>query len=189
MPFRVVQVSRLDHEIKGQDILIRALKRVNEVLGEGNVLVDFIGGGASFDYLQNLAIECRVEQFCRFLGIKTRQYVYANLCHYDLLVQPSRYEGFGLTVVEGIAAGLPVLVSDREGPMEIIEGGRLGECFTSEDFADCAAKILEIVEASKRPDYAQMMEKRTAYARSRFDIHLTAENYVNEYQKLASSSF
>ena len=68
---------------------------------------------------------------------------------YDLLVQPSRYEGFGLTVVEGMAAGVPVLVSDIEGPMEVIDKGRHGFAFRSEDFHDCGDRMMEIMELSR----------------------------------------
>lgn len=183
-PFRIVQVSRLDHEKKGQDVLIRALQGVNEVMGEGTVTIDFIGEGSSLDYLQKLAIERNVEKYCNFLGPKPRQYIYGNLHTYDLLVQPSRYEGFGLTVVEGIAAGLPVLVSDIEGPMEIIDGGKLGTSFRTDDFTECAAKIIDVIGESRRSDFAKRMNERINYAKSRFDVGLTARNYVNEYQKL-----
>ena len=52
---RIVQVSTLNHEIKGQHILIEAIKLVKE---KGyNVSADFIGDGHSFDYLYNLTKE------------------------------------------------------------------------------------------------------------------------------------
>jgi glycosyltransferase involved in cell wall biosynthesis len=185
-PFRIVQVSRLEHEKKGQDLLIRALRIVHGILGEDRVTVDFIGEGSSQEFLLNLAIECNVANHCSFLGVKSRQYIYANLHTYDLLVQPSRYEGFGLTIVEGIAAGLPVLVSDIEGPMEIIDGGNLGSCFRSDDVADCAAKIIELISESQQSDFSKRMKKRNDYAASRFDVGITAHNYVDEYRKLPS---
>lgn len=182
-PFRIVQVSRLDHEKKGQDLLIRAVQRVNDILGEGMVTVDFIGEGTSLDFLKQLAVECNIGKYCRFLGARSRQYIYANLRDYDLLVQPSRYEGFGLTVVEGIAAGLPVLVSDIEGPMEIIDGGRLGRSFHSADFIDCADKVILLAEESRHNDFATHMRTRLVVARNRFDISLTARNYLDAYDR------
>jgi glycosyltransferase involved in cell wall biosynthesis len=184
-PFRIVQVSRLAHEIKGQDLLIRALRRVLDRLGESSVSVDFIGGGESLSYLQQLCVDCGVDGRCRFLGAATRQSIYDALRQYDLLVQPSRYEGFGLTVVEGIAAGLPVLVSDIEGPMEIIAGGQLGWSFKSEDAEDLARKLVELMGLSREPGFADRMRARVELAHGRFDIKLTAQRYIDEYTRLA----
>jgi glycosyltransferase involved in cell wall biosynthesis len=184
-PFRIVQVSRLAHEIKGQDVLIRALRLVLDRMGEGSVSVDFIGGGESLSYLRQLCVDSRVDGRCRFLGSATRQSIYDTLREYDLLVQPSRYEGFGLTVIEGIAAGLPVLVSDIEGPMEIISGGQLGWSFRSEDAEDLAGKLMELMALSRESGFAERMRSRVELAHSRFDIKLTAQRYIDEYTRLA----
>jgi glycosyltransferase involved in cell wall biosynthesis len=184
-PLRIVQVSRLAHEIKGQDILIRALRQVLDRAGGGSVSVDFIGGGESLSYLRQLCVDSGVDERCRFLGAAPRQSIYDTLRQYDLLVQPSRYEGFGLTVVEGIAAGLPVLVSDIEGPMEIIAGGQLGWSFKSEDAEDLACKLVALVALSREPGFAERMRTRVELARGRFDIKLTAQRYVDEYTRLA----
>ena len=54
-----------------------------------------------------------------FLVKQTQDYVAAHLTDYDLFVQPSRWEGFGLTVAEAMAAGVPVLVSEGQGPAEV----------------------------------------------------------------------
>lgn len=54
---------------------------------------------------------------------KNQEWIYHNLCNFDLFIQPSRFEGFGLTVAEAIAAKVTVLVSNIQGPMEIIDDG------------------------------------------------------------------
>jgi len=183
-PFRIVQVSRLDHDTKGQDLLIRALASVHQELGEGRVTIDFIGEGISRGFLESLAAEYRLEGHCRFLGLLARREIYARLADYDLLVQPSRYEGFGLSVVEGIAAGLPVLVSDIEGPLEIIAGGKLGGSFRSEDVADLAGKIVALVGQSGQAGFDRLMQDRLRQAAGRFDVAGTAQAYLEEYRSL-----
>lgn len=183
-PFRIVQVGRFNHEQKGQDILLRALQYVNNQKGCDKVTVDFIGDGASMKSLVDLAEELGVSEWCRFLGRRSRSYVYENLHSYELLVQPSRFEGFGLTVVEAIAALVPVLVSDIDGPMEIIDNGKYGYFFRREDYADCAKKIVEIKSLSKEQKFAEERKKIAEYARSRFDIALTAGRYLDEYRKV-----
>jgi glycosyltransferase involved in cell wall biosynthesis len=187
-PFRIVQISRLAHEQKGQDVLIRSLPQVLERLGQDSVSVDFIGEGASLDYLVRLSEECGVKAQCRFLGAIARQSIYERLCEYDLLIQPSRYEGFGLSILEGIAAGLPVLVSDVEGPMEIIAGGRFGWSFRSEDPQDLSAKVIELVALSRNPDFGNRMRDRAEQSRSLFDVKLTARKYVEEYSRLIAET-
>jgi glycosyltransferase involved in cell wall biosynthesis len=184
-PFRVVQVSRLDHQVKGQDLLIKALRPALDRLGRDSLSVDFIGAGESLSYLQRLSVDCGVEDRCRFLGAATRQSIYDRLGEYDLLVQPSREEGFGLTIIEGIAAGVPVLVSDIEGPMEAIAGGKLGWSFESESVEDLSAKLVDLVALSRYPDFPERMRARAELSRDRFDIKLTAARYTEEYSRLA----
>lgn len=182
--FRVVQVGRLAHEQKGQDILIHALRRVIDRDPSSDVRVDFIGDGASRAMLQTLSYECGVAHRCRFLGARTRAEIHRTLRDYDVLVQPSRYEGFGLTVVEGLAAHLPVVVSDIEGPSEIVGNG-IGWTFRSEDSHALAERLLEIRRLQRGPGFAQRMVQAAEAARDRFDLALTADAYVGEYLRIA----
>lgn len=147
-PFRLVNVARLDHEKKGQDILIKAVAQLKEE-GVNNITVDFIGEGASLSFLQELATSLGVHHQIRFLGLKDRQYIYEHLADYDLMCHPSRYEGFGLTVAEGMAAGLPVLVSNNDGPYEIIAQGRYGYAFEQGSVEDCAKSLRNLLKDHK----------------------------------------
>lgn len=184
LPFRVVQVGRLDHRIKGQDILLRALRLVVESIGSEEITIDFIGEGPSREYLTDLAKELRVTEQCRFLGGQPRKTIYEQLHTYDLLVQPSRYEGFGLTVVEAMAAKVPVLVSDIEGPMEVIANGSYGDFFRTGDHLDCGNKIALIIDYSKRISFQDHLDTVARYARRTFDVGGTARYYLDEYQKI-----
>ena len=184
LPFRIVQVSRLYHDKKGQDILLRAFQEVSKVIGVGRVLVDFIGEGPSREYLGALAEQLGVAQSCRFLGQHPRTWIYKNLHTYDLLVQPSRYEGFGLTVVEAMSARVPVLVSNIEGPMEIIAAGRHGYYFRAGDHLDCAAKIIDVVKESQGDTFPDALDSTIEYVRNQFDIADTARKYLAEYKKI-----
>lgn len=137
---RIVQVARLDAEKKGQDILINAMSLLNQ-RGLQNVEIDFIGEGKSLGELKTMSERLGLSDKVHFLGLRDRSYIYSHLKEYDLMCHPSRYEGFGLTVAEGMAALLPVLVSNGGGPYEIIEHGRLGSAFKMDDVKDCADKI------------------------------------------------
>lgn len=189
-PFRIVQIGRLYHYKKGQDIILRAIAQIKRVGKGDDITVDFIGGGTgeeirkSQEFLGHLAMELGIKSLCSFIGERPRSEIYQTLANYDLLVQPSRYEGFGLTVVEAMAARVPVLVSDIEGPMEIIDKGRYGYCFKNESFQHCAEKIMEIMSISETPGFKQKIDSNFAYAKHKFDINKTAIRYIEEYSNL-----
>ncbi|NDW17369.1 glycosyltransferase family 1 protein [Dysgonomonas sp. 216] len=177
---RLLQISRLDHQTKGQDILIDAIKLV---AGKyfGKISVDFIGEGDSRSYLEAKVLESGLSDSIRFLGLKSRDYIYEHLNEYDLLVQPSVYEGFGLAIAEGIAAKIPVLISDNKGPMEVIAEGKYGFVFKNGDSIDCAEKIIQIAMMSD--DKIRMLTQDAfLYAEKMFNIENTAQNYLNLYK-------
>jgi glycosyltransferase involved in cell wall biosynthesis len=180
--FRIVQVGRLFHIIKGQDLLIMAMKRLVYDYGLTDIHLDIIGEGTSFSFLKQLVIDSKLENHITFLGNKNRDYVYSHLCDYDLLVQPSINEGFGLTVVEAMAAKVPVLVSDVEGPMEIIENGKYGYCFKTENVDDLVEKIIGIIDHYQSEKYQHMIEDAYMHAITNFDIKNTVLNYLNMYK-------
>jgi glycosyltransferase involved in cell wall biosynthesis len=182
--FHIVQVSRLDHTKKGQDFLIMAMKQLVYDYGRNDIYLDFIGEGISFSFLEQLVIDNKLENHITFLGIKDRDYVYTHLCDYDLLVQPSINEGFGLTVAEAMAAKVPVLVSNIEGPMEIIENGKYGYHFKTENAHDLAAKIMDIIENYRTEKHQHTVESAYLHVIANFDIKNTASNYLDAYKTI-----
>ena len=186
-PVKLVQVSRLIHEKKGQDILLRALKLIEEQYGLGNVTLDFVGSGASLDYLVQLTRELGLQDRVRFLGDQQRSWVFAHLCDYHLLVQPSRYEGFGLTVIEGFAAGLPVLASDIEGPAEIIHNVPGGYLFQNGSVESCAAEIYRIIQQYTENKLEQMAGETVHRLREKYSIEACTKGYLQEYANLVAS--
>lgn len=179
-PFRLVMVSRLDHLVKGQHILLEALELL---VYEYNryVSLDFIGEGESENYLRSLVEKYRLQGNVNFLGLKDRNYIYAHLHEYDLFVQPSIYEGFGLTVVEAMIAGIPVLVSG-DGPTEVVERGKYGYCFEKENAKDCAKKMDCIIK-----DYSNLgnfTDMASAYAENQYSIQATVYSYLRLYESM-----
>jgi glycosyltransferase involved in cell wall biosynthesis len=179
--FQIVQIGRLRHHIKGQNLLIKAIEQLVYEYGYTNIQLDFIGEGPSLSFLKQLVRDCKLENHITFLGNKSRDYVYQYLCDYDLLIQPSINEGFGLTVVEGMSAKIPVLVSDIEGPMEIIENGKYGYYFKTENVNDLIEKIMHIITHYNNENNMQMIENAYQHVITKFDIKKTAVNYLREY--------
>ena len=176
--FRIIQVSRLAHKDKGQDILLEALRKIIQKRNQINISVDFVGEGSSEQYLKSLVKEYNLENRVNFLGTKDRKWIYQNLKNYDLLIQPSVFEGFGLTIPEAMAAKLPLLVSDIDAIMEIIENGKFGNYFRSEDSDHCAEMISNIIDNYNE----QEIIANKAYRHSRkYSVKTTVENYLKNY--------
>lgn len=173
---KIVQVSRLEHDKKGQDLLIHAVAKLN-----GKASVEFIGDGSSMEYLKNMAKELHVEHLVRFLGKKDQDYVATHLCEYDLFVQPSRWEGFGLTVAEAMAARVPVLVSKGQGPAEVICNDHYGWLFENGDADDLATQIEYIYTHYDK--VTQKAMKALSYVKETYDVSITAQKYLEQYRK------
>lgn len=181
--FRLVQVGRLAPELKGQDIAIQALGLLKR-RGIENIELTFIGTGAGLDSLRRLAEDENVAERVHFAGIRDRKYIYSHLCDFDAMIHSSRYEGFGLTVAEGMAAGLPLILTEHDGPWEVADNGRLclsGKNGDAGSFADAIASLMA--------DYPAALSRATEaldYVR-RFDISHTVDAYDHYYRNILSS--
>lgn len=180
--FNIVQVSRLFHEKKGQDILIKAVNKLRQK-GINNINIDFVGDGISKNYLENLTSELGLNDNVRLLGSKPYSWVTQHLCDYDLLVQPSLFEGFGLTVAEGMAAKIPVLVSDIDGPMEIIDNGKYGLYFSKGNIEECSDMIERIINMDESEIIA-LTEKAWHHVNENFNIKRTVQRYIEVYKQI-----
>lgn len=186
-PMQLVQVSRLVHEKKGQHVLLHALAELVHRYGIADVRIDFVGEGESAAYLTQLADTLQIKAYVRFLGDRSWTWLLTNLSAYHALVQPSIYEGFGLTVVEGMAAGLPVVVSDKGGPAEIVQTLTSGVLFASEDSAACADALANLYRAYRTQTLPQLVGSLQLPADNPYSIHTMAQQYVHLYQQLVAS--
>ncbi|MBQ4392642.1 MAG: glycosyltransferase [Prevotella sp.] len=179
--YQIVQVSRLDVSQKGQDILLNALGILYHSYGLSNYNLHLVGTGDSYAMLKELVIKLGLEKFVIFEGLKDQEFIFNHLCEFDLFIQPSRYEGFGITVAEAMAAKLPVLVSNIEGPMEIIGNGKYGMSFESENVADLADKLRIVLQGGY--DYS-LIEKAYQHVCDEYDVRNTARKYISEYKQI-----
>lgn len=179
--FKIVQISRLAHTKKGQEVLIKAIEILVNRFNIKNLHIDFIGTGESLAFLKELVNSLGIVKHVDFIGDKSRSFIYKELKNYQLLVQPSYYEGFGLTVVEAMAAKIPLLVSNIEGPMEIIDNGNYGYYFNAGNEEDCAIKIIKIINEFSESKNTEKLNNAYNYAFSNFNIKTTAQNYLDNY--------
>ncbi|MCU1280709.1 MAG: hypothetical protein JWM53_4255 [bacterium] len=135
----VACISRMNEE-KGVDVLIRAHVRVGR-----EALLAIAGDGPDTDRCRALAAELHIEQRVRFLGLRSD--VPRILAGADLAVVPSRApEAFGLSVVEAMAAGRPVVVTDAGAMPEIVDHGRCGVVVPQGDHVAMAEAIGRLID-------------------------------------------
>ena len=183
-PVQLVQISRLVHEKKGQDVLLHALHHLKTGLGYPHFHLDIVGSGDSLAFLKRLVAELDLTREVSFSGERTRDWLYAYLSRYHLLVQPSRYEGFGLTLLEGFAAGLPVLASNIEGPAEIIRRTPRGFLFARGDSQACAQALHRIFQDYESGLMARLMQSTVPVTDRQYSIGACVAGYLHQYRAL-----
>jgi len=180
--FKIIFISRLYPPQKGQHIAIEALHLLLEKHPKMNVELCFVGDGEALEMLKNLADQKDVAKHIVFHGQADRTWVRNNLKDFRLLIQPSLYEGFGLTIVEGFSAGLPVIVSNVDGPKEIVNILNAGLLVNPGDPADLAEKIEKVYESYVSGNILNsgflIKDKKQLEI---FNVRRTAQNYLENY--------
>src|SRR5215213_184916 len=108
---------------KGVDLLASAFVQLAREVP--NVKMKIVGGGELRESLEQTLrpVSERVE----IVGFRDWQQLPEEYATADVLCVPSRYDGWGLVVPEGLASGLPVIASDRMGAaLEFVASGRNG---------------------------------------------------------------
>lgn len=184
-PLQIIQVGRMHHPKKGQDLLIKAIYQCKQA--GFNIQAKLMGGvynynQPSYQALKQLVSELGLDSDVEFLVNRTD--VPEVLKQADVFVLPSRYEGLGLVVLEAMAAGLPVIASNIDGPAELIQHGHNGLLFESDSVASLVQQIGLIYE---NPVMADQFSNVASQFVLRFDIQQMRQSYFQLYQSLIVS--
>lgn len=167
----VVMVSRFDYS-KDQNTLIRAINSL-----PSNVVLKLIGDGIRITESRKLVESLKLNERVSFLG--ARNDVPEILENADIAVQSSNWEGFGLTVVEAMASGIPVVASDIIGLKEVVEGaGLLFEAGNDYDLAD------KIMSLTINEDLYNSISNKCLERSKKFSIEHTAREYLDIYDAI-----
>jgi glycosyltransferase involved in cell wall biosynthesis len=138
-------VGRLVKE-KGLEVLLAALAKVFPVR---NVRAVIAGKGPMFAELERQARGYGIRERINFAGFMADDERNRLLATADLVVLPSLYEPFGIAVLEAMAAGATVVVSDVGGMSEVVRHGIDGWKVPAGDPAALAAAILMLLDDRK----------------------------------------
>ena len=148
----VVFAGRLEREHKGLDYLVEVLKKILKEVPE--LTVDIIGDGPSNNWLKKELEKAELGKIANLVG--TTDNVYQFYSKASVMVQTSRWEGFGMTILEAMSCGVPVVAFHNYGPDEIIRNSVDGYLINKFDTDVFAQKVLELL---KQPERKMQMGK------------------------------
>jgi glycosyltransferase involved in cell wall biosynthesis len=111
-PFELVNVGKFTLQ-KGHDFLLDVVLRLP------GVRLTLVGDGPERPRIEKRVQEEGLGDRVRFTGVVAREAVYAELLAADLFVSPALWEGLPIAVLEAMALGRPVLLSDIQPHVEI----------------------------------------------------------------------
>lgn len=114
-----VSVGALKH-VKGHDLLVRAFQQV--IARYPGARLQIVGDGPECDHYKSLIEELDLDASVELRGWLPPQKVRESLAEATAFVFPSRHEGFGIALVEAMAAGCPVIASRVGGVPEVVSG-------------------------------------------------------------------
>lgn len=170
-PHTLIMVSRFAAS-KDQLTVIKAMKLLPE-----DVHMIFVGDGETLEECKNYTEELGLLDRVHFVGRQSD--VASWIAKADIGIQSSNWEGFGLTAVELMAAGKPVVATDVDGLKQVVEGAgvlfNVGDCKT-------LAKVIKRLFCDK--DYYEHIKRGCNDRAYKFDIKHTIDNYLELYKKI-----
>ncbi|MBC8456454.1 MAG: glycosyltransferase family 4 protein [Deltaproteobacteria bacterium] len=167
------EIKRLELVLKGfADLVSRENK-------DSNLKLLVVGKGNGERYLA-MARELGIANQVVFIGVthEVEKYYLAS----DIFVMPSRFDTFGLAVLEAMMAELPVIISQKVGARDLIESGVQGFVLSDDPSpADVAEKLAVLMEKEKR----LKMGKNAQEVALQYTWDRTADQVQELYQLLA----
>lgn len=171
-----VSIGRYANQ-KGYDILIEAMGRL-----KGDLEVDVYGSGSDG--------KLRLQKMAKDLNLSSINFhdailnVFEVISRYDYFILSSRYEPFGIVVAEALSCGLPVLTTDCEGPIDMIDDSN-GIVVERNNAMSLAQGIQQIVTKIQAGHYKSSLIKEKAAV---YSIDRVAVSYISLFQKVGGGN-
>jgi glycosyltransferase involved in cell wall biosynthesis len=176
--FVVGTVARLD-PVKHLETLIEAFADLRVVLPRSVLVI--LGDGPERERLETVARTAGVGDAVRFLG--DRRDVRRVLPAFDVYVNSSISEGVSLTILEAMAAQLPVIATAVGGTAEVVQDGITGVLVPARQPVRLAHALIAV---SKSPERRRTLGNAARLSvEARFAIDGMVERYADVYARLA----
>jgi glycosyltransferase involved in cell wall biosynthesis len=175
-PIRLLYAGRLEFQ-KGYDVVLHTVERLARLGTDFHLTV--AGDGSLNGMLDGLPDAARDR--IRFLGFQQRDALPEVFSQADALLFPSRYDGWGLAVVEAMAAGMPVLGSIHAGAcVDLIQDGITGflvDPFRTDDLFERLRLFLG------RPEMLDAMGREARRRAREMDVTVGAARFAELVRK------
>jgi glycosyltransferase involved in cell wall biosynthesis len=184
-PGKRLRVGMVGHlaPIKGQEDFIRAAAIVRGLRDDVDFVIageDKSPRGEHRQSIERLIVELDLNQSVRLSGWVDD--IAELLPTFDLFVSPSRSEPFGLSIVEAMAAGTPVIASMSEGAREIIDDNNTGRLVPIGDVHTLAKVIGELLaDPAQRGDLSAKAQRVVG---ERFSLERMVEETERVYEQV-----
>ena len=174
-------VSRLE-PIKGMDLVVPAFAEVLKRFPEVRLLV--VGDGSLRATMEQQAEELGCADRITWVGRQPQEELAQWYGQMNIVLMPSRSEGFGLTAIEAMANGCVMVASNVGGLPEVVRDGVCGLLHRTEDVHDMAEKACALLDDAALYDRlrTQALSEVKKYSFERY-----AELVCNLYERLTVS--
>ena len=171
---RIIMVGRLD-PIKRHDLVLEALA----ALPAGAAWeLEIVGDGPQRQALEALSARLRLGERVTFLGLRTD--VAELLAGADIFVLVSDSEGMSLSVIEGVASGLPVIATDVGNNAELVRDGWNGSIIAPGDQQALGRSLRALLEdPALRRTFGENSRKLSSES---LDFRATLSSYLEIYE-------
>lgn len=166
--------------VKAIDMFITSAKYVSERCSNARFII--VGEGPERERLEQLCAKLGISPLVRFLG--KRLDIPEILGCMDIGILSSNSESFSNSIVEYMAAGLPVVCTDVGGAREAVEDGVNGFVVQSGDYTAMADKIVAILESGNVSLQGQNSRKKAVEL---FALPSIMQRYEQFYERIAKS--
>lgn len=178
----VMQVARF-HPVKDHDTAIRAWTNVHKAIPDA--LLVLVGDGEGRAAIQTMAAERGLQDAVQFTGAvdNARQLIPAA----DLCMLTSLSEGVSVTLLEAMAAALPVVATDVGGNPEVVEHGKTGMLAPRRDAATISQTLIKLLPNAPYARLTLGMAGRERLLK-RFTADRMHAGYAQLYESIAGDS-
>lgn len=159
---------------KNQILLINMMEAISKQ--REDLVLLLVGSGQLENKLQQLVIDKGLEQFIQLLGY--RKDIADLLRASDLALSSSKREGLPVNLIEAMATGLPLIVTDCRGNRDLVENNRNGFIVPINDELAFVNSIIEILEDKQLMD---QMSKESQKMVKKFDKGLVESSILETY--------
>jgi glycogen(starch) synthase len=174
---------------KGVHTAIEALHHLIRHYGKDGATLTIVGGSMFPRYaaeLRQLTARFGLDSRVRFLGQLAPEKLAAVYAEHDLLLFPSVWdEPFGITILEGMAAGIPVVATASGGAAEIVRDELNALVFAKGDADACARCVSRLLEDRTLYERIRAGGRRTV--EERFRLERTIDRIEQDLSRLAGS--